>query len=74
MQNSKATKHRSFTEWPHAMPKVFALKIMKKAEILKLKQVEHIRNEKEILRAINHPFLVTLCVRPTAISPSMVQM
>jgi len=51
---------RSRIEWSHAMPNVFALKIMKKAEILKLKQVEHIRNEKEILRAINHPFLVTL--------------
>ena len=42
------------------MPAVFALKIMKKLEVVRLKQVEHIRNEKEILQAINHPFLVTL--------------
>ena len=39
---------------------VFALKIMKKQEVVRLKQVEHIRNEKEILSAINHPFLVKL--------------
>jgi len=33
---------------------------MKKAEVVRLKQVEHIRNEKDILTSINHPFLVTL--------------
>ena len=42
------------------MPLSFALKIMKKTEVVRLKQVEHIRNEKEILTEINHPFLVTL--------------
>lgn len=42
------------------VPKYYALKIMKKLEVVRLKQVEHIRNEKEILMAINHPFLVTL--------------
>ena len=42
------------------LPRVFALKIMKKLEVVRLKQVEHIRNEKEILQTINHPFLVTL--------------
>ena len=42
------------------LPKVFALKIMKKLEVVRLKQVEHIRNEKEILQSIAHPFLVTL--------------
>ena len=45
-----------------AVPKVFALKIMKKLEVVRLKQVEHIRNEKDILESINHPFLVTLYV------------
>lgn len=43
-----------------SVPKYFALKIMKKLEVVRLKQVEHIRNEKEILMGINHPFLVTL--------------
>jgi len=38
----------------------FALKIMKKAEVVRLKQVEHINNEKAILSSINHPFIVTL--------------
>ena len=39
---------------------VFALKIMKKSEVIRLKQVEHIKNEKEILSEVNHPFIVTL--------------
>ncbi|OMJ80342.1 hypothetical protein SteCoe_19441 [Stentor coeruleus] len=37
-----------------------ALKILKKAEILKLKQVDHVISEFSILRTINHPFLVNL--------------
>ena len=39
---------------------MFALKIMKKSEVVRLKQVEHIKNEKEILSEVNHPFIVTL--------------
>eukprot|EP00455_Lapot_gusevi_P010761 TRINITY_DN14900_c0_g1_i5.p1 TRINITY_DN14900_c0_g1~~TRINITY_DN14900_c0_g1_i5.p1 ORF type:complete len:359 (+),score=86.70 TRINITY_DN14900_c0_g1_i5:179-1255(+) len=38
----------------------FALKMLKKSEILRLKQLEHIKSEKEILTAINHPFIVNL--------------
>ena len=49
---------------PTCVPKVFALKIMKKLEVVRLKQVEHIRNEKAILELINHPFLVTQCALP----------
>lgn len=37
-----------------------ALKILKKAEILKLKQVDHIMNEISILSEINHPFLIRM--------------
>lgn len=37
-----------------------ALKILKKAEILRLKQVDHIMSEFSILRTISHPFLVNL--------------
>lgn len=37
-----------------------ALKILKKAEILKLKQVDHVISEFSVLRIINHPFLVNL--------------
>ena len=35
-----------------------AIKILKKAEIIKLKQVDHIHNEIKILSMIDHPFLV----------------
>ena len=39
--------------------KYVALKILKKAEIIKLKQVDHIMNEIRILTMIDHPFLVS---------------
>lgn len=39
---------------------VYALKIMKKHDIIKLKQVDHIKSEKNILLEIQHPFLVQL--------------
>jgi serine/threonine protein kinase len=38
--------------------KYCAVKILKKAEIIKLKQVDHIMNEVRILSIIDHPFLV----------------
>mmetsp|Transcript_104653 Transcript_104653/g.223690 ORF Transcript_104653/g.223690 Transcript_104653/m.223690 type:complete len:365 (-) Transcript_104653:38-1132(-) len=38
----------------------FALKIMKKSEIVRLKQVEHIKAETSILKQIEHPFIVNL--------------
>jgi len=37
-----------------------ALKMLKKTEILRLKQVEHIRAEKMILERIHHPFIIRL--------------
>uniref|UniRef100_A0A7R9UVA8 Uncharacterized protein n=1 Tax=Diacronema lutheri TaxID=2081491 RepID=A0A7R9UVA8_DIALT len=37
-----------------------ALKIMKKSEVVRLKQVDHIKSEKEILTAVQHPFIITL--------------
>jgi len=36
-----------------------ALKIMKKMEIVKSKQTDHIMNEIKILGNINHPFIIT---------------
>ena len=36
-----------------------ALKMLKKAEILRLKQVDHIISENTILSNINFPFLVS---------------
>ena len=40
--------------------KYVAIKILKKADIIKLKQVDHILNEVKILSMIEHPFLVTI--------------
>jgi len=38
--------------------KVYAIKMLKKAEILRLKQVDHIHSENSILSQLNHPFIV----------------
>lgn len=38
----------------------FALKMLKKSEIIRLKQVDHIKSEKAILNRIAHPFVVSL--------------
>jgi serine/threonine protein kinase len=38
----------------------FALKCLKKSEIIRLKQVDHIKSEKSILERIAHPFIVSL--------------
>ncbi|KAF4750564.1 hypothetical protein FOZ63_004546 [Perkinsus olseni] len=43
-----------------ATGKHYALKILKKAAIIKLKQVDHINSEKTILKAIHHPMIVNL--------------
>ena len=39
--------------------KLFAIKTMKKAEIIDSKHVDHIENEKKILEKLNHPFAVS---------------
>lgn len=38
----------------------YAIKIMQKAEIVRLKQVEHIESERKILLNIAHPYIVNL--------------
>ncbi|KAI9300415.1 kinase-like domain-containing protein [Cunninghamella echinulata] len=40
--------------------KYYAMKVLKKSEIIRLKQVEHILNEKKILSSIRFPFIVDL--------------
>ena len=37
----------------------FAIKAMKKSEIIESKHVDHIENEKKILEVISHPFIVS---------------
>lgn len=38
--------------------KFYAAKILKKIEILKSKQIDHVQNESQILTMLNHPFIV----------------
>jgi serine/threonine protein kinase len=38
----------------------YALKILKKAAIIKMKQVDHIASEKSILASLKHPFIVNM--------------
>ncbi|KAL7419351.1 cytochrome c oxidase subunit 1 [Cryptotrichosporon argae] len=38
----------------------FAMKVLRKSEIVRLKQVEHIRSERRILERVRHPFVVEL--------------
>lgn len=40
--------------------KFYAMKIMKKCEILRLKQLEHIKSEVLLLSKLHHPFIVNL--------------
>ncbi|KAF2139177.1 uncharacterized protein K452DRAFT_290277 [Aplosporella prunicola CBS 121167] len=41
--------------------KVFALKILRKVDVVRLKQVEHVRNERNVLAAVaGHPFITTM--------------
>eukprot|EP00397_Hematodinium_sp_SG-2012_P004679 GEMP01004691.1.p1 GENE.GEMP01004691.1~~GEMP01004691.1.p1 ORF type:complete len:488 (+),score=53.58 GEMP01004691.1:219-1682(+) len=44
----------------HADQTPMALKIVKKAEIIRMRQSEHIKNEKDILMELSHPFIVNL--------------
>ena len=37
-----------------------AIKVMSKAEVIRTRQVEHIKAERDILDKVNHPFIVKL--------------
>ncbi len=41
-----------------ASGRYYAMKVLRKGEVVKMKQVEHTINEKNILESLNHPFLV----------------
>ena len=38
----------------------FAMKILKMATVIRLKQVDHVSNEKNLLLELHHPYLVNL--------------
>ncbi|KAK5153774.1 hypothetical protein LTR04_006170 [Oleoguttula sp. CCFEE 6159] len=41
--------------------KIFALKVLRKPDVIRLKQVEHVRNERNVLAAVaGHPFITTM--------------
>jgi Protein kinase domain len=40
--------------------KVFAMKVLRKSEVIRLRQVEHVNSERYILSHIRHPFIVDL--------------
>ena len=39
---------------------VFALKVFKKSEVIRLKHVDHVRSEVTILKQLTYPFIITL--------------
>ena len=41
------------------------MKVLKKEVLVQRKQVSHMRSERTILEAVNHPFMVAVCVRLT---------
>merc|ERR1711998_65017 len=49
----RLVKYKKDSKW-------MAMKILKKSEIIRLKQVEHIKAEKSILGSINHLFIVNM--------------
>lgn len=38
----------------------YAIKVLKKAQVVKMKQIEHTNDERRMLQRVKHPFLVTL--------------
>jgi protein kinase X len=43
-----------------ATKKYYALKVLGIADVVRLKQVEHVRNEKRVLGMAHHPFIITM--------------
>jgi len=53
----KLVKLKKYPELPP-----MALKMLKKKEMIRLKQVEHVKSEKIILERVNHPFIIGLYI------------
>ncbi|EJD53274.1 Pkinase-domain-containing protein [Auricularia subglabra TFB-10046 SS5] len=52
-------RYKKAAAQPDAL-RFFALKVLRKAEIVKLRQVEHVKAEKFLLSRVRHPFIVDL--------------
>lgn len=44
----------------HHNQRFYAMKVLKKAQVVKMKQVEHTNDERRTLQRVKHPFLITL--------------
>ncbi|KAJ2508971.1 cAMP-dependent protein kinase catalytic subunit [Coemansia sp. RSA 2049] len=51
---------RVFLSQSKLTKRFYAMKVLRKSQVVKLKQVEHINNEKNILEGARHPFIVQL--------------
>lgn len=38
----------------------YAVKVLKKQQVVKMKQIEHTNDERKMLQRVKHPFLITL--------------
>lgn len=50
-------------------PHYFAMKVLEKTTVVRLRQVEHLNSERSTLAQVSHPFIVNLSV-PPLLSPS----
>ena len=44
----------------HHNQRYYAIKVLKKAQIVKMKQIEHTNDERKMLQQVKHAFLITL--------------
>ena len=58
VEAASVTENPVLTEFGHTG--LFALKIMKKSEVIRLKEVQHVQDERKLLlKTLTHPFIVT---------------
>ncbi len=53
-------KYRPASSAPANTTKFFAMKVLQKTEVIRLRQVEHVKAERRILSRVRHPFIVDL--------------
>jgi hypothetical protein len=53
-------KYRPATSAPANTTRFFAMKVLQKTEVIRLRQVEHVKAERRILSRVRHPFIVDL--------------